>query len=158
MHSKWDRIISGLVTWIKNISRVSEAKRGRYELPYFNVICALMCCRMQNGRERSILVHCQQQAVAGHVRNGIRTLLIRNIQVAKILLVWLVAYYQSIFVGIQIMIFVAHGVLQLIQIKNMTIAMYQCVLKYRHFWDLLICLNSRLLQGNLILPKHYISL
>ena len=32
MHSKWDRIISALVTWIKNISRVSEAKRGRYEL------------------------------------------------------------------------------------------------------------------------------
>ena len=32
MHSKWDRIISALVTWIKNISWVSEAKRGRYEL------------------------------------------------------------------------------------------------------------------------------
>ena len=38
MHSKWDRIISALVTWIKNISRVSEAKRGRYEL--IQVTCA----------------------------------------------------------------------------------------------------------------------
>ena len=38
MHSKWDRIISGLVTLIKNISRVSEAKRGRYEL--IQVTCA----------------------------------------------------------------------------------------------------------------------
>ena len=38
MHSKWDRIISALVTWIKNISRVSEAKRGRYEL--IQVSCA----------------------------------------------------------------------------------------------------------------------
>ena len=32
MPSKWDGIISALVTWIKNISRVSEAIRGRYEL------------------------------------------------------------------------------------------------------------------------------
>ena len=38
MHSKWDRIISALVTWIKNISRVSETKRGRYEL--IQVTCA----------------------------------------------------------------------------------------------------------------------
>ena len=38
MYSKWDRIISALVTWIKNISRVSEAKRGRYEL--IQVTCA----------------------------------------------------------------------------------------------------------------------
>ena len=38
MHSKWDRVISALVTWIKNISRVSEAKRERYEL--IQVTCA----------------------------------------------------------------------------------------------------------------------
>ena len=38
MPSKWDRIISALVTWIKNISRVSEANRGRYEL--IQVTCA----------------------------------------------------------------------------------------------------------------------
>ena len=38
MYSKWDRIISALVTWIKNISRVSEAKQGRYEL--IQVTCA----------------------------------------------------------------------------------------------------------------------
>ena len=38
MYSKWDRIISALATWIKNISRVSKAKRGRYEL--IQVTCA----------------------------------------------------------------------------------------------------------------------
>ena len=38
MHSKWDKIISALVTWIKNISQVSEAKWGRYEL--IQVTCA----------------------------------------------------------------------------------------------------------------------
>ena len=38
MHSKWDRIISALVTRIKNTSRVSGAKRGRYEL--IQVTCA----------------------------------------------------------------------------------------------------------------------
>ena len=32
MPSKWDRIISALVTWIKNIPRESEVKQGRYEL------------------------------------------------------------------------------------------------------------------------------
>ena len=38
MPSKWDGIISALDTWIKNISRVSEAIRGRYEL--IQVTCA----------------------------------------------------------------------------------------------------------------------
>ena len=32
IHSKWDRVISALVTGIKKISRVREAKGGRYEL------------------------------------------------------------------------------------------------------------------------------
>ena len=38
IHSKWDRIIAALVTGIKNISRVSKARKGRYKL--IPVTCA----------------------------------------------------------------------------------------------------------------------